>query len=376
MIRKSLSNSNSSERASDEEEDTHSVVTSDSESNEVVLTDDINLEKPTFGNIQVQNSSDIYFGNTTYYQGPITIKQILYGPTEAGTDKNNALVLDNVPAIASLSKDNPIFVPDNNVSRIKTESAKINAEPQRTPVIKGTRWLQNFSRQHVLLFSSLAAVLLVSLVTLMTVLLTRHQPVDKFPQYPSDSDEQDKGTPIEYPVDANTTVPEKLTIISREKWSANPPKEKPDPLDLPVPYVIIMHTATEFCTDLESCIFHVQTIQKFHVDSRHWDDIGYSFLVGGDGYAYEGRGWYAIGAQVYGYNNKCIGIAFIGTFEQTLPPKKQILAAKRLIQMGVNNSVIAPNYKLLAARQLQTTQSPGELLYEDIKTWGHWSPTP
>lgn len=34
--------------------------------------------KPNIGSIAVQNSSDITFGNKTFYQGPVTIKQFVY----------------------------------------------------------------------------------------------------------------------------------------------------------------------------------------------------------------------------------------------------------------------------------------------------------
>lgn len=36
-----------------------------------------NDAKPNIGSIAVQNSSDITFGNKTFYQGPVTIKQIV-----------------------------------------------------------------------------------------------------------------------------------------------------------------------------------------------------------------------------------------------------------------------------------------------------------
>lgn len=36
------------------------------------------LPSPTFGNIAVTNSTDIQFGNKTYYNGPVTIKQVVY----------------------------------------------------------------------------------------------------------------------------------------------------------------------------------------------------------------------------------------------------------------------------------------------------------
>jgi len=50
-----------------------------------------------------------------------------------------------------------------------------------------------------------------------------------------------------------------------------------------------------------------------------WDDIGYNFLVGGDGNVYEGRGWDNQGAHVKGQNRASYGGAFIGDFTNELP---------------------------------------------------------
>ena len=50
-----------------------------------------------------------------------------------------------------------------------------------------------------------------------------------------------------------------------------------------------------------------------------WSDIGYSFLVGGDGNIYEGRGWDIIGAHTAGYNSKGYAASFIGSFMNKLP---------------------------------------------------------
>ncbi|KAF5295491.1 hypothetical protein FQR65_LT10479 [Abscondita terminalis] len=357
MIRK---NSLSSCSASDGN-DNDSVITTSEVDCEVMLGEDFTDDNPTFGNIQVKNSTDIHFGNKTYCQGPVTIKQIVYASPEAhngAENKNNSIVFD----VSNLSKDNLGFVPDNNVSKIKSDSNKNNEEfIERAPTIKGTQWFRNFSPQQTVLIAALVVILLVSLIASTSILLTRDQSEDRgITKYPDDSDEQEQGTPVKYPVDSNVTIVPEDNIITRKLWSAKLPKQSPTLLDLPVPYVIIMHTATEFCTDIKSCMFHVKTIQDFHVGSRGWDDIGYNFLVGGDGHAYEGRGWKSVGAQVFGYNTKCIGIAFIGTFTQNLPPQRQIDAAKKLIQRGLNDGIIALNYKLLAARQLQTTQSPGE----------------
>jgi hypothetical protein len=51
------------------------------------------------------------------------------------------------------------------------------------------------------------------------------------------------------------------------------------------------------------------------MDNRGWQDIGYNFLIGGDGNVYEGRGWGIWGAHVPRYNSKSIGICVIGDFQ-------------------------------------------------------------
>ena len=50
-----------------------------------------------------------------------------------------------------------------------------------------------------------------------------------------------------------------------------------------------------------------------------WSDIGYSFLVGGDGNIYEGRGWDIIGAHTLHYNSKAYAASLMGTFTSHLP---------------------------------------------------------
>lgn len=119
-------------------------------------------------------------------------------------------------------------------------------------------------------------------------------------------------------------------------------------------------------------MLRVRLIQMFHMESRQWDDIGYNFLVAGDGSAYFGRGWDYIGAHTLGYNRYSIGIAFIGTFNNEVPPQKQIEACQKLIKLGVQLGKISKDYKLFAHRQLSSTLSPGDKLYNIIKQWPHF----
>lgn len=167
-----------------------------------------------------------------------------------------------------------------------------------------------------------------------------------------------------------------MKIIERREWLAQPPQNDIEKLILPVPYVIIMHTATDPCYNQGDCTFTVRHIQSFHIDSRKWWDIGYNFLVGGDGYVYEGRGWENVGAHTYGYNSKSIGIALIGTFNKVLPTKVQMKACQLLIGIGVQHGHIQSDYQLFAASQLSQTQSPGVMFSNELKKWPHFTISP
>jgi len=101
-------------------------------------------------------------------------------------------------------------------------------------------------------------------------------------------------------------------LVDRSTWGARMPNGTTPFPHPPVTYVVIIHTASDACDIEASCSAEVRDIQKMHMDLEHLDDIAYNFLVGGDGQTYEGRGWDLIGAFARGFNNKSLGIAFIG----------------------------------------------------------------
>lgn len=167
-------------------------------------------------------------------------------------------------------------------------------------------------------------------------------------------------------------TPEGLRLVSRTVWGPEPVVYPLERIRQPVPWVIISHTATGGGNTQSECIRHLRVIQKYHKDSQDWDDIGYNFLVGGDGSAYCGRGWDNIGAHTRFFNKYSIGISFIGTFVHIPPPKKQLEACKKLLKRGVAIGKLAKDYKLFAHKQLWATLSPGEKLYDIIKEWPHF----
>ena len=65
-------------------------------------------------------------------------------------------------------------------------------------------------------------------------------------------------------------------------------------------------------------------------------DIAYSFLVGGDGRIYEGRGWGKVGAHTKCYNGVSYAVSFIGNFVNKMPTECMIEAYEKFQKVGVD----------------------------------------
>lgn len=165
------------------------------------------------------------------------------------------------------------------------------------------------------------------------------------------------------------------TIVTRTMWLAAPPRNPLDKNTLPVEVVVVCHTATANCSSQPECIETTRAVQRFHQESRHWDDISYNFLIGGDGAVYWGRGFDYMGAHTKGFNNGSIGVAFIGTYVDVVPNSSQKNAFNKLVQVGLKEGKISGNYSLVAQCQLQVTAAPGLALVNDMASWPHFNST-
>ncbi|XP_012229469.1 peptidoglycan-recognition protein 2 [Linepithema humile] len=164
-------------------------------------------------------------------------------------------------------------------------------------------------------------------------------------------------------------------IIARNQWTSVPAGDV-NYLIVPIPYVVIQHTVTPECNTRQTCTARVDSIRGHHMDTLGWDDIGYSFLIGGDGNVYEGCGWTREGAHTYGYNKKSVGIAFIGNFENKAASQKMLNTAHDLIECGKSQGILRDNVRVIGARQVTATVSPGEQLYTQIQDWSEWTSNP
>ncbi|KAG6461322.1 hypothetical protein O3G_MSEX012552 [Manduca sexta] len=290
---------------------------------------------PKINSVIVKDSDNVQFGNNTHFHGPVTIKQVI-----RNSEFDNSAYLKTETEIV------------NPVSHKQDSSNDVSASRR----FKFQAW-------HKITLSALCLAIIAGICAVLSIILSDSTRDDKTTTYFKDDETSD---PL-------LIAQDHLRIVSRTDWLAQPVEKKLDDMKHPVPWVVITHTATEECSSQSECVLRVRLIQTFHIESKQWFDIGYNFLVGGDGSAYYGRGWDYVGAHTLGYNSVSIGIAFIGTFNTKRPPKKQLEACQKLINRGVKMGKLAKDYKLFAHRQLASTLSPGDMLYNIIKTWPHFA---
>ncbi|XP_051026694.1 N-acetylmuramoyl-L-alanine amidase [Acomys russatus] len=165
-------------------------------------------------------------------------------------------------------------------------------------------------------------------------------------------------------------------IHPRCRWRAAPYRGRPTPLQLPLGFLYVHHTYVPAppCTTFDLCAANMRSMQRFHQNVRHWDDIGYSFVVGSDGYVYEGRGWHWVGAHTRGHNSRGFGVAFVGNYTGSLPSEAALNTVREVLpSCAIRAGFLQPDYKLLGHRQLVHSDCPGNALFDLLRTWPHFT---
>lgn len=306
----------------------------------------------TIGGIRVQNST-CQVGNNMHVHGPLTLvvsPGAIAGPSAPGmglTAGNLGLLQDakHLDSLGQPAASQPEAPPD----RSKRASPLLRWQPCAAVVAVVAALAVGVA--------ILAALLLGSSASAPPDAATTGAPMTTSPTAPP--------SPI--------PMPHGVQYVPRALWRARPAKTKSPPrLSTPVDTVIVHHSGTAPCSSLPSCSDRVLAMQRYNMVDRGWDDIGYNFLVGGDGRVYEGRGWDVVGAFLSGWNARALGVAVIGTFTEVLPPDRQRQQLASFLQLGVDLGKITPQYRLVGACQLQSTSSPGLLFMQDLRTWKHW----
>uniref|UniRef100_T1J1Y6 Peptidoglycan-recognition protein n=1 Tax=Strigamia maritima TaxID=126957 RepID=T1J1Y6_STRMM len=155
-------------------------------------------------------------------------------------------------------------------------------------------------------------------------------------------------------------------MIRRREWGTFtllPVKRK---FENPAARIFIHQTATSPCRNLDHCKARVRQIQENDAIVLNHPDITFHFLIGGDGYVYEGLGWDTAGDHTSHYPF-ALGIAFIGQFERNRPSEIAWRALNNLIQCGTHHGKLQNLYSVHSHKDVSCTSCPGEALHKRLK---------
>ena len=176
-----------------------------------------------------------------------------------------------------------------------------------------------------------------------------------------------------------------MGIVTRADWGARATRCRDG--DASKSRIAIHYTVTPS----ENAERQVRGIQRYHMDTNGWCDVGYHFLVGVDGTIYEGRPLELLGAHVGGNNTGNVGIAFVGCFHPSRecapwgpsrPPEAMIEAGGRLLGRIAELYGIAPSRGTVKGHKEHrgaSTSCPGDHLLarmDDLIAIGRSGPVP
>lgn len=167
--------------------------------------------------------------------------------------------------------------------------------------------------------------------------------------------------------DGETTSPKGYVLVPRSAWTDDPVAANSIPLGK-ASRISVHHTDEHAgmagLPDTEV----IRRIERYHRQDKGWAAIGYHFLVGKDGKAYEGRPLRYQGAHTSMENEGSIGISVIGNYMTHLPSKRQLAALNGLIDDLRKTHRIARD-RVKGHREWRPgwTQCPGDSLLEWVK---------
>jgi hypothetical protein len=118
-------------------------------------------------------------------------------------------------------------------------------------------------------------------------------------------------------------------VFSRVAWGAK--ASRAPNLKIRPTHVTVHHTAGHKRHELAQSLSGMRGIQEFHQDDRGWGDIGYHFVLDGEGRIFEGRHADIMGAHAGGANKDNVGISLMGNYNNDAVSEGQKTSLRRLI---------------------------------------------
>jgi flagellar hook assembly protein FlgD len=137
------------------------------------------------------------------------------------------------------------------------------------------------------------------------------------------------------------------SMVRRPEWRADESIVRGAPsIAERLRFAVVHHTAGSNSYSAAQSAAIVRGIQRYHVLSNGWDDIGYNFLVDKYGRIFEGRGGgitrNVIGAHAGGFNTSSVGVAVIGMYSSASLPSAARRALQRLLAWRLDVGHVRP----------------------------------
>ena len=155
-----------------------------------------------------------------------------------------------------------------------------------------------------------------------------------------------------------------MQIISRSSWGARAPRSV-ETVPASKREAVMAHYSTgeELNVGKSGVDDWLRSIQRYHMDTHGWADIGYNYMIDRFGRVYEGRGWNVLGAHAAKANTPNIGVCFLGDddkgVQDVTPAARQAFADLYVwLQHKVGRKL-----KRRGHRDVNSTSCPGDELY-------------
>lgn len=156
----------------------------------------------------------------------------------------------------------------------------------------------------------------------------------------------------------------KPAVMSREDWKAVPPRE---PYTPHTPDGIVVHHTWQPDQAHYRKEATIRGIQRFHMEDRKWNDIGYHFLIGPEGVIYQGRPETVLGSHSVPNTGK-VGICIIGDYD----PDKDPFTAESFQSLVDLMTWLTAEYQISPGefyghRNFSTKSCPGDSVYNRLE---------
>ena len=166
-------------------------------------------------------------------------------------------------------------------------------------------------------------------------------------------------------------------VYTRKEWGASAPKRTPRVLDRPPDHIIVHHTASPNTGETSRAhAFEVsRRIQRFHMGSNGWDDIGEQLTISRGGYVMEGRAGtlraierngLVVGAQSLHHNQHTLGIENEGTYIKDEVPGRLWKSLVEVCAWLCAAHNLDPATAIVGHRDYNSTECPGDVLYRRL----------